>query len=268
MLGSMLTFYTSSILDKVVPLSRKEFNVFTDELTKLDEHIGADAIVVNCIGAIPQKRFTAAEFQLLNADFPHKLAAYCAERQCRLIHVSTNCVFSGKKDKCSEADAADAEDDYGKSKRDGEPDCGTVLRCSIIGPELVSFTGLMEWFLHNNAAEVKGYTDSLWNGLTTLELSKIICEIVGSSSSSSSSSSSTENRTVHYHSADTVSKYTLLTYFSEIFEKDVTVHPVENGLKYYTLSSHRTTPRKEIREQLLELRSVCESYKQFYASPK
>jgi dTDP-4-dehydrorhamnose reductase len=262
MLGSMLTFHASSILDQVVPLSRMEFNVLTDSLSKLDAYLSPSAeetTIVNCVGAIPQKPYSRAEFIMLNEEFPHRLAEYCAGKGCRLIHVSTNCVFSGKRDMMHEEDVADADDDYGRSKRNGEPTYGTTIRCSIIGPELASFTGLMEWFLHGTAAEVNGYTDSFWNGLTTLELSKVIC------SEHILHNSGTSNRVIHYYSEEPVSKYTLLTYFSEIFEKDVIIHPIATGLKYYTLSSKSTGPRKHIRQQLLELKEVHHSYKAFHS---
>lgn len=133
-------------------------------------------IVINCVGALMQEsKINPASAIYLNALFPHVLKDLCNTYDAKLIHVSTDCVFSGKKGAYSEDDFRDADDVYGRSKALGEifdaPHC--TLRTSIIGPELKDGTGLFHWFM-KQTAEVKGYTKAYWSGVTTLELAKAI----------------------------------------------------------------------------------------------
>lgn len=132
--------------------------------------------VINCVGALMQEsKNNPASAIYLNALFPHFLKDLCNKYEAKLIHVSTDCVFSGKKGAYSEDDFRDADDVYGRSKALGEifdiPHC--TLRTSIIGPELKDGTGLFHWFMKQEG-EVKGYTKAYWSGVTTLELAKAI----------------------------------------------------------------------------------------------
>jgi dTDP-4-dehydrorhamnose reductase len=138
--------------------------------------------VVNALGRIKQKTEDPNELYLANSLLPLHLAARMRSGQ-RLIHASTDCVFSGRKGNYSIADERDAEDVYGLSKIFGEaavqPGRCWVLRTSIIGPELGTGWGLMGWFFRQSG-EVNGYTNHSWNGLTTLEWAEIAWEIVNS----------------------------------------------------------------------------------------
>ena len=262
MLGSMLTYYVSKHKPEIaaISLGKEGFNCLEDDVEKLGSYINSSkqVTIVNCIGAIPQKKFTTEEFILINSVFPHKLASFCKEHKVALIHISTNCVFSGQYDNQSESDRPDSTEIYGISKKDGEPEYGLVIRCSIIGPELHSYAGLMEWFLHTDQSQINGYTYSMWNGLTTLELSKIIIELIGTDF--------TGNALLHYYSSKTVSKCTLLTYISTVFNKNIYINAVDNGLKYYTLTSGLTDARKSIYDQLVELKSIINDYYRFHQS--
>lgn len=139
-------------------------------------------IVINCIGII--KQVSAAKDPIvsirINSLFPHILAEKCREGGFRLIHISTDCVFSGKKGLYREDDISDAEDLYGKTKYLGEvsgPNCLTI-RTSIIGRELSGANGLLEWFLAQEGKEVKGYKKAIFSGLTTYALADIMLEII------------------------------------------------------------------------------------------
>ncbi|GAB2182008.1 NAD(P)-dependent oxidoreductase [Denitratisoma sp. agr-D3] len=138
-------------------------------------------LVVNCIGLV--KQFAAAQDPLLalpiNAMLPHRLSRYCALVGARLVHFSTDCVFSGKVGGYRESDTSDAEDLYGKSKFIGEvSDAHTVtLRTSIIGHELESHHGLVEWFLRQMDC-VYGYRRVIFSGLPTVEISMIVRDFV------------------------------------------------------------------------------------------
>jgi dTDP-4-dehydrorhamnose reductase len=112
----------------------------------------------------------------INSLLPQKLAKLCRIHDARLIHVSTDCVFSGKKGMYTEHDYPDAVDLYGRTKYLGEVEghCCLTLRTSIIGRELNSRNGLVEWFLNCKDATVQGFRNAIYTGLTTIELARVI----------------------------------------------------------------------------------------------
>jgi len=138
--------------------------------------------VINCIGIIKQVP-EAADIALsiaLNALFPHRLADLCATTGARLLHVSTDCVFSGRKGKYSEDDITDADDLYGRTKALGEVSrtgCLTI-RTSIIGRDFLKQSALLEWFLTNRGRRVRGYRNAIYTGLTTQSLARIMGDIL------------------------------------------------------------------------------------------
>jgi len=137
--------------------------------------------VINCIGVVKQ---SSSVNQLrdvipINTTLPHILAHHCGAVGARLIHFSTDCVFSGTKGWYSEEDVPDVDDIYGLSKLYGEPQneqCLT-LRTSIIGPELKTKQGLLEWFLAQSGS-VQGYQKAIFNGLPTVEVARVLLEHV------------------------------------------------------------------------------------------
>lgn len=141
--------------------------------------------VVNCIGLV--KQLDEADDPYLavgiNSFLPHRLARSCARLGARLVHISTDCVFDGKRGAYRETDPPDAEDLYGRSKALGETGPGqrsaVTLRTSFIGRELKTHThGLLEWFLAQNGGPVNGFAGVIYNGLTSLELARVIRRIV------------------------------------------------------------------------------------------
>jgi dTDP-4-dehydrorhamnose reductase len=133
--------------------------------------------VVNAVGLVKQRAEAKDALPTLqvNAVFPHQLAVMCRAVRARLVHLSTDCVFSGRKGNYTEDDVADAEDLYGRSKLLGElreEPCLT-LRTSMIGLELARKASLVEWFLAQPGA-VRGFTGAIFSGLTTLELARLI----------------------------------------------------------------------------------------------
>ena len=133
--------------------------------------------VVNCIGVLVKGSNQNIKNAIqINAFFPHLLIELCNELNCKLIHISTDCVFSGKKGNYNENSIKDAIDIYGKTKSLGEFDLEKHLciRTSIIGPELKeNGEGLLHWLL-NQRGEIFGFKNVFWSGVTTLELSKAI----------------------------------------------------------------------------------------------
>lgn len=151
-----------------------------DALASFLQHLRPN-VVINCVGVV--KQLAGAKDPLtaipLNAILPHRLARLTDMVGGRLLHVSTDCVFSGNRGNYSESDFPDAEDLYGRSKLLGEVDYpnAITLRTSIIGHELASRNGLIEWFL-GQEGRVRGYTKAIFAGLTTDELTRVIVQHV------------------------------------------------------------------------------------------
>lgn len=203
-----------------------------DALTRVLADVQPD-IVINCIGII--KQLPIAKDPLLsitiNALFPHRLALLCKASGARLLHISTDCVFNGQKGQYSETDPSDAEDLYGRSKFLGEvhdPHCIT-LRTSIIGHELHSHYGLIEWFLAQSDP-VQGFTQAIYSGFPTLEMARIIGEYVIPN----------PNLKGLYHVSTTpISKYDLLRLVAQRYGKAIMIEPYDAFRLDRSLDSRR-----------------------------
>ena len=162
--------------------------------------------VINCIGVVKQRvdRTTDDEMIEINAQFPHKLLSICDASSTRLIHISTDCVFSGKNGDYVETDTPDPVDIYGSSKLAGEivDAHNLTIRTSHVGRELTNFTSLFEWILKNRGNQVVGYSNAIYSGLTTFSLSVVINSLLTIGSSISG--------LVHVAS-NPLSKYQLIT---------------------------------------------------------
>lgn len=160
--------------------------------------------VINCIGIVkPRMADNIARAIFINALFPHILARVCKQQGCRLIHVTTDCVFSGRQGPYNETNLHDALDDYGKSKSLGEPSMDAmVIRTSIIGPEPFNKHSLISWAQKQSNQIVQGYINHWWNGVTTFELARIFQQIIDGDS--------WKIGTYHIHSPEAVNKYELL----------------------------------------------------------
>ena len=167
-------------------------------------------VIVNCIGVlIKGSHNNPSNAIYINAYLPHTLASIADKLSAKLIHVSTDCVFSGKKGSYLENDFRDANDTYGRSKSLGEVDTTThlTIRTSIIGPEIkAKGEGLLHWFL-NEQGNINGFTNAFWGGVTTLELSKAILEVVRQDISG----------LVHLTNGESISKFEILQMFKKIF---------------------------------------------------
>ena len=138
--------------------------------------------VINCVGIIKQLNKSTEDTRIrrVNAEFPHQLAKQCEKLGTRLIHFSTDCVFAGSKGNYLEEDPADATDIYGKTKHLGEVTdrhCVTI-RSSVIGHEIDSNLSLLSWFLSQHGTTIKGYTNAIYSGFTTIEMAKIVERIL------------------------------------------------------------------------------------------
>lgn len=175
--------------------------------------------VINAVGIVKQRPDAKESIPSLeiNALLPHRLALLCKGMGARLIHLSTDCVFSGRKGNYRESDPSDAEDLYGKTKYLGEvhdKNCLT-LRTSIIGRELSRFTSLFEWFLAQKGT-VMGFTKAIYTGFTTMEMSRIIEKMLVEFPDASG---------VYQVSSNPISKYELLLLFREKLGHDIEIVP-------------------------------------------
>ena len=176
--------------------------------------------IVNCIGIVKQKaqaKEAIASIQI-NASFPHGLACLCKTADTHLLHFSTDCVFSGRKGMYTEADISDAEDLYGRTKYLGEvggEGC-TTIRSSFIGREIAGRRGLLEWLLSNRGGSVRGFTNAVYSGFTTMEMTRIVSLII-------------ENRPKLFgvwHVASTpIRKFDLLSEINSRLKLGITIYP-------------------------------------------
>lgn len=201
--------------------SEKEFSLDVFDTEKL-KHIIADNsfdFVINCIGILNKDaEDNPSKAIWFNSYFPHFLEEITKDTTSKILHISTDCVFNGKKGEYKEDDFKDGEGFYAQSKALGEiiNDKDLTIRTSIIGPELnKNGIGLFHWFM-NQSGEINGYTSAIWSGVTTFELAKAIEYVI-------------ENPIkglVHLTNGIPINKYDLLNIFKEIWNKDeITVNP-------------------------------------------
>lgn len=174
--------------------------------------------VIDCIGIVKQR--PAAKDPVtsirINALFPHLLAEICGTAGARLVHISTDCVFSGRRGAYTETDPTDAEDLYGRSKALGEVTAphAVTLRTSMIGRELSGHYGLVDWFLRQRGGRVPGYQRAIFSGFTTSALSDIILDVIEHHPGLSG---------LYHVSAEPVNKYDLLRLLNDAYGTDTEI---------------------------------------------
>ncbi|MDN4523630.1 dTDP-4-dehydrorhamnose reductase family protein [Fictibacillus fluitans] len=218
MIKEYLTKNTTHEVWYTIRSCSKELNSFTVDVLDINQVEASiykllPDVVINAVGVINDRaRSNVQNAIYINSIFPHKLAQLSARTGFRLIHISTDCVFSGKRGNYKEDDDADGLTVYSKTKSLGEIDSqnSTTIRTSIIGPEIrKDGIGLFHWFM-NQSGIINGYKKVLWNGVTTLELAKMINWLI-------------DKRVygfVHFTSPTVISKYELLILLKNIFSKD------------------------------------------------
>ena len=199
-----------------------ECNIFDENnLIKIIDKVKPD-VIINCIGVIKQVKISNNPLKILpiNSLFPHKLNAISSQRNIRLIHFSTDCVFDGKKGNYVEEDNANALDLYGVSKKLGEVSGENVLtiRTSIIGHEIKSKNGLLEWFLSQNK-EIQGYKNAFFSGLPTVEIAEILDNHILKNK---------KIKGIMHISGPKISKFELLIKMSELYNKKINIVPNYN----------------------------------------
>jgi dTDP-4-dehydrorhamnose reductase len=230
---------------------------FIEETLELADTFKPD-IIINCIGVIKQKTSKVQDLELIriNATLPALLSNYCARKKNWLIHFSTDCVFDGVRGNFAEQDLPRPSDLYGLSKLVGEDvkDRALVIRTSIIGHEANTSYSLLEWFLSQENT-VNGYRNAWFSGLTTVEVAKIVHQVI------------TERPSLCglYHLAGPkINKSELLRLISNIYNRNITVRDssspvIDRSLVDDRFRSNFDIPKTDWPTMLMEL-------KKYYAS--
>lgn len=269
MAGHMLSTYLEEHGYPVYRSSRSEKNTETSRAIDATDFAALGAwldeikvdIVVNCIGLLQKACAARADLAVLvNSYLPHFLEQRSAQGKERVIHLSTDCVFSGAKGSYTEDAFADGDTMYDRSKALGEikNDRDLTFRMSIIGPDPdVNGTGLFNWFMAQKG-DIQGYSKTIWNGVTTLELARGVDAAIQ------------QGLTGLYHltPALSIDKYSLLQLFQQTFGKsDVTIHKVDGLILNKSLVNTRKDFEFEVRDyprQITDMRQWVESHRALY----
>jgi dTDP-4-dehydrorhamnose reductase len=175
--------------------------------------------IVNCIGVLIHGSSNVENAIYLNAYLPHQLKKISKNIGAKLIHISTDCVFSGDKGGYIETDTRDGKGIYSQTKKLGEieDDTNLTLRTSIIGPELKdNGEGLFHWFM-NQQGEISGFTKTMWSGVTTIELAKTVKWSIDNSITG----------LYHVTNNSSINKCELLKLFQKYTKKDIDIKSVD-----------------------------------------
>lgn len=267
MLGHMVYTYLNSlsrydIVDASYPFKLHPKSRLLDVTDKnaLETFIKTEQpdVLVNCIGAlIKGSKNNPANAIFLNSYLPHFLVSILRKNKGRLIHISTDCVFSGKKGRYVETDFRDADDVYGRSKALGEiiNDIDVTLRTSIIGPELKQEgEGLFHWFMQQSGT-VKGFTQALWSGVTTLELAKVVGKVIE------------QNTTglIHITNGRPIAKFNLLQEIQTVFNRSDIIIEKDAGV---VTDKSLVSVRNDLKYNVASYTTMIEEMKSFMAENK
>lgn len=254
MLGFAVSEYFISKGYDVKKLTRNDFDIGTEAHENFIPFLKDVEVVINCAGLIKPTigKFPIEQALRVNSIFPRNLAKMTNERGIKCFHITTDCVYTGKKGNYDENSLFDAEDTYGMTKNAGENKDCMVLRTSIIGEENGQSRSLLEWAKSQAGKEVNGFTNHLWNGVTTLYLAEVIENIL--------KQNLYQKGIFHIHSPNTVNKYELLQIFDRVYElKYSKINATEakdavdrSMTSIYSLSNQVVT--KILEEQIAEMK--------------
>jgi dTDP-4-dehydrorhamnose reductase len=258
MLGNYVKSYLSRYY-QILPLTRNDYdlsklNINSLEKLLINKHLEKNDIIINCAGVIPQsnrqRSLDSKLYFTINSLFPVVLSQICDKHNAKMIHITTDCVFSGKDGLYNELSEHDETNDYGMSKSLGELCNATIIRTSIIGEEVMNKRSLLEWVKSNKCKEIHGFVNHFWNGVTCLELSKVIYKIL--------------NQNVywsgvrHIFSPKSVSKYELVSMINEVYNLTIKINQFHTEKVDKTLETIYNTNNifkiPDLNEQINELK--------------
>jgi dTDP-4-dehydrorhamnose reductase len=238
-------------------ISRSDFDILKDDIDKLLPYIKKSDFVINCTGIIKQviDNYSYDEILKVNSTFPKRLAKLCKLNDSGCFHITTDCVYTGKKGNYTENDIFDAEDIYGVSKALGEGGDCMLLRTSIIGEEKERNRSLLEWAKSNRNNTIKGFTNHIWNGVTTTRLAEIIHSIIANGDY--------KEGLFHIHSPEQPSKYDLLQTINSIYSLNMKIEAFQTPEKCdRSLSSIKELSKKyctkHLTDQISEMKLLFE----------
>jgi len=210
-------------------------------------------VIINCMGILISEANVNHEHAIfLNAYMPHHLKNIANTLNAKLVHISTDCVFSGKKGSYVETDFKDADDTYGRSKALGEVTefPHLTLRTSVVGPELKDGEELFHWFFRQEGT-IKGFMKSYWSGVTTLELAKAVewaidYDIKG---------------LYHVTNGKSINKYALLELFKTFTKKNILIEAVDGRVTNKTLIDTRQERNEPIPDYDIMIRGMVDFMK-------
>jgi len=259
MLGYAVSKYFVSKGYDVIKLTRSDFDIGTEPHENFIPFLEGVDVAINCAGLIKPTigKFPIEQALRVNSIFPRNLARMTSDRGIKCFHITTDCVYTGKRGKYDENSLFDGEDTYGMTKNAGENNDCMVLRTSIIGEENGQSRSLLEWAKSQAGKEVNGFTNHLWNGVTTLYLAEVIESIL--------QLGLYQKGIFHIHSPNTVNKFELLNIFNNVYElnyskinateaKDAVDRSMTSN---YDLSAKVCT--KTLEQQIKEMRKFFES---------
>lgn len=259
MLGNYILSYLNKNNLTAIGITRNDYdlkNLTEESLNKflLDKNIDENFVLINSAGVIPQAsknyQLTDKDYFKINSIFPIILSKLCNKYKCKMIHVTTDCVFSGEKGNYIETDEHDASDSYGVSKSLGELCNCTIIRTSIIGEEKLNKRSLLEWVKSNANKEINGYVNHYWNGVTCLQLSKIIHCII--------SENLYWTGVRHIFSPETVNKYELTSMINDIYKFNITIKKFNTEKKIdksinTIYNTNKEFNIKSLKDQIIEM---------------
>lgn len=245
-------------INHVYGTDRKSFDItevdnLQTSLYNLLSSYSTPLTVVNCIGVINKRTdVNNGNMYMVNAIFPHILSRLCIELEANLIHISTDCVFSGEIGMYRPFDEPDDLSHYGLSKSIGEHIQASVIRCSIIGEEISRKTGLLEWCKENRNKDVLGYTNHYWNGITCLECAKKIYTII----SKNDYWIGIRHFTSLFRGAKMISKYDLVKCINDVYGLEMRItphrHTEDINRTLYEDSISPLTP--DLKDQIIQMK--------------
>ena len=250
--NGMMGKYFCSMSKHVVVFTRKDYDIRENNIEILKNKGVKDGdVLLNFAGAVKQRKFSISDYVYINSLFPHQLEEVSKKLKCKFIHLTTDCVYDGLLGSYKEDHEHTCVDWYGNSKSLGEPQQSCCIRTSIIGLKSAGNVSLLDWFYNCQDEQIKGFSNHFWNGVTCLELSNIILQIIKENSFWIGS---------RHIFSNSVSKYELLKMYNEIFNlnKNLICSYSKNKCDRTLASNFNDTIPKTIYTQLQELKKYHE----------
>jgi dTDP-4-dehydrorhamnose reductase len=255
MLGTYMTSYLFKIYN-VIPITRLDYDLSNIQIQTLrdllvSKKIQNEDLIINCAGVIPQSSKQRDLYKNLyykiNSIFPVILSMICNEFGANMIHITTDCVFDGKIGRYNEKSEHTEINDYGVSKSLGELCDATIIRTSIIGEEIINKRSLLEWVISNRNGSINGFVNHHWNGVTCLELAKVVLELL--------ESGKYWKGIRHVFSPKSVTKCELVSMINDVYNLGIEIKPYETETVDKTIATvyDKRFQIKDLLEQIKEL---------------